>query len=640
MLIGLPLLGYLLLICLARHRGADWRQSFVTAALIWGVVTIFLTETLSLVHGLQASWIALIWAFIDITLFILVFRHLRLRRAWRGDRKVRGFDAVWVGGIAIILFLTALIALVAPPNQIDVMSYHLPRIIFWLQNRSVAFYPTDDERQLNQPPGTEYGVLQVHALSGGDRFDGMIQWAAFALSLIVVTLIAKKLGAERRGQILAAVFCATIPQGLLQATGGKNDYVVAFLLAALIYYLLAFRDSPTFANMLGIGAALGLALITKGTAYFYAPPLLLAIAFIWPRQVWRRALRLAPLSVVLVLALNIAHWTRNYRLQGTPFSSNAIGGVKFANDLITPKVVFSNIVRNLALYFETPSERINRAMAWRFARLLSGLGIDASDPRTTWASRPFQLPHRPFFEGDGANPWHFLLILSVLATLIILRVQDRLLWAYLLGIIGAFVIFCGVLRWQPWHTRLHLPLFVLAAAAFGLVADRYWSRRTGTILAGILLALALPWVIYQQERPLLPGASLSILARSRTDLYFMFYPKFIPGYKAAVAAVESANCPEIKPGATPEINIDTVVGSLEYPLLVMLGVGEGKMRVRHANVRHSSRIYDAPEEGASSCVVICLECDEARSQPYLARGGQALNFDGLTVFVFKSAISP
>jgi hypothetical protein len=66
--------------------------------------------------------------------------------------------------------------------------------------------------------------------------------------------------------------------------------------------------------------------------------------------------------------------------------------------------------------------------------------------------------------------------------------------------------------------------------------------------------------------------------------------------------MSSVNCPEIK--------IGTAVGCFGHPPLVMPGGGEGKMRVRHANVRHS------------------------------ARGGEALNFDGLTVYVFKSAISP
>jgi hypothetical protein len=41
------------------------------------------------------------------------------------------------------------------------------------------------------------------------------------------------MGAGYHGQVLAAVICATIPQGLLQASGAKNDYVLAFWLLTL-----------------------------------------------------------------------------------------------------------------------------------------------------------------------------------------------------------------------------------------------------------------------------------------------------------------------------------------------------------------------------------------------------------------------
>jgi hypothetical protein len=37
---------------------------------------------------------------------------------------------------------TGLLAAVAWPSQWDSMVYHLPRIDHWIQNRSVAFYPT------------------------------------------------------------------------------------------------------------------------------------------------------------------------------------------------------------------------------------------------------------------------------------------------------------------------------------------------------------------------------------------------------------------------------------------------------------------------------------------------------------------
>lgn len=388
MFVTLPFLGSLLLLCLARRRGACWRESAIQAGLAWGIITIFLTEVLSLVGRLEVTGLALAWVAVDVSLLVIVWKRSSGGPIWESPFAGLG-RAEWVmlAGIALILFFTALIALLAPPNHIDTLSYHLPRIVYWLQQGGVGFYPTDDGRQLHQPPGAEYGVLQLHALAGSDRFDSMIQWSAFPLSIVAVSLIARRLGAERRGQIIAAVICATIPQGILQTTGGKNDYVLAFLLAAVVYYLLAFREEPDAEHMLGLGAALGLSLLTKGTAYFYIPPLVAALVLTWPRRAWARVWRLAPLGIILIFALNIAHWTRNYRLIGNPVGPSVEGGLKFSNDVFTPAAVFSNLVRNAALHLWTPSERITHALEWRIAKLVQVGGLSESDPRITWGGR-------------------------------------------------------------------------------------------------------------------------------------------------------------------------------------------------------------------------------------------------------------
>ena len=61
---------------------------------------------------------------------------------------------------------------------------------------------------------------------------------------------------------------------------------------------------------------------------------------------------------------------------------------------------------------------------------------------------------------------------------------DRRLRAFAGCLLVAFLFFCVVLRWQPWHSRLHLPLFILGAPMVGVVFERL---RPALLAIGLLL---------------------------------------------------------------------------------------------------------------------------------------------------------
>jgi hypothetical protein len=62
-----------------------------------------------------------------------------------------------------------------------------------------------------------------------------------------------------------------LPNGILQASGAKNDYVLALWLVAAVYFAMR-RD------LLFLGLAVGLACATKSTAYLFLPPVLLGVS--------------------------------------------------------------------------------------------------------------------------------------------------------------------------------------------------------------------------------------------------------------------------------------------------------------------------------------------------------------------------
>jgi len=52
------------------------------------------------------------------------------------------------------------------PYNWDSLTYHLPRIMHWVQNKSVAHYATNIDRQIASPPLAEFINLHIYLLMG------------------------------------------------------------------------------------------------------------------------------------------------------------------------------------------------------------------------------------------------------------------------------------------------------------------------------------------------------------------------------------------------------------------------------------------------------------------------------------------
>src|SRR5579872_437672 len=266
----------------AKSRASRVIGSYLTFAVVLATIAVMLTEALGALHQLKPGVVQIAW------LLILLGAAVT---AWRQRAKFRielpnGLDAILALVIACIFGVIAWTAVLSPPNSADAMAYHLPRIIYWIQQRSVDFFPTPYLNQIMLQPFAEYLMLNTMLISGGDHFVNLVQWFGCVTSVIAVAGIAGEFGASSRGRILAALFCVTLPNGILQASGAKNDYVLAAWLAAAAYFLLRTpKDGRPAAALAGL--ALGLAAGTKATAYLYAPGLLLVVML--PAWKWWRS---------------------------------------------------------------------------------------------------------------------------------------------------------------------------------------------------------------------------------------------------------------------------------------------------------------------------------------------------------------
>jgi hypothetical protein len=620
MLIFLPFIALIFLLFIIQTNNQNWRDSILSALIGWGVILTIITELLSLSSRFTIAWVALLWLLVDIGLVTVYVQRYRKRailiiksisQGLYDSRQLPLFSIISLSGVALIVALVGLVAIAAAPNHSDSMEYHMSRVMHWIQNASVAHYPTHSVFHLHQNPWSEFAIAHWQILSGGDRFANLVQWGSMVGSIVGVTLIAQQLGATRRGQILAAVVCATIPMGILQGSSTNNDYVVALWLVCFAYFaLLTMQAGASLANISRLGVSLGLAILTKGTAYFFAFPFCIWLA-LWGIvtlrwKIWKPLL----MALTIALAINLGHYIRNVDLFGSPLGPSS----GETNEVFTLPVFISTVTKNLALHtdiirllglesiFPPLTGIVNKAI-----RLLhDGLGIDINDPRimSPRVSR-FYVPGLSLYEDTAGNPLHLLIILLSIALLAINKNlwKQRYLLGYCVAIIAGFSLFCFFLTWSPWRCRLHLPLFVLFAAFVGSVLSQSLNFRLTNILAVLLLFVSHPWVLHNSTRPLIGESNIFVLPR--TEQYFATQPKLMQPYIQAVEAISSQKC--------SDIGLVLKHISFEYPLWMLFEEHGAPVTIRHLDVDNESaaKANQPPFRSFTPCATIRID----RTQP-------------------------
>jgi hypothetical protein len=282
----------------------DWRISWLLTCATWGAVLVAVVELASLGYLVTRPVLIAAWLIIGIIFSAVTVLSWRQRTHWPitelpvhlklGFLRHIHFSApsnlplsqhllIYSGAFVVLILL--LIAFSSAPNNWDSLTYHLPRIMHWLQNGSVAHYPTAITRQISLNPWSEFAMMVLYALSDSDAYVAGVQWFSMLGSLIGASFLAAYLSEQQLAPMLAALLALSIPMGVMQTTSTQNDYVVAFWLVGLFCFGLLLLQEPTNKlYRLGTALTLGLAILTKGTAYLFALPfILLLLGFLLKR---------------------------------------------------------------------------------------------------------------------------------------------------------------------------------------------------------------------------------------------------------------------------------------------------------------------------------------------------------------------
>jgi hypothetical protein len=170
--------------------------------------------------------------------------------------------------------------------------------------------------------------------------------------------------------------------------------------------------------------------------------------------------------------------------------------------------------------------------------------------------------------------------------------EHRPLLAYAGLIAVSFVLFCALLRWQEWHSRMHLPYLVLLMP---FVAVAFATRLPASVQAAatvLAMATGLYGFSKNESRPLM-DADFFRIPREAQYLY-IHGPHFYESYRRACQDIAASGC--------TRVGLKLEYGTMEYALWVMLRNRGFQGRLDHVYVEDASA--KIPNAAPPPCVVL------------------------------------
>jgi len=558
MTILIPFISFFLFWSCFYQKTRHGCRAFLFAAALWGSIVWFLTETLSWAHGLSFVPLLIGWSMAMLGAGCWAFS---CKGPFGHGSFIHQFKALTFTEktilflIVTIAVLKGISAIYSAPNTSDAMTYHLNRVEHWIQNGTVADYPSHVTRQLYSPPWAEYAILQLRVLSGGDHFSNAVQWFSAIGAWVSVAGLSQMLGASRRGQLLSVLLAASLPMGLVQATSTQTDYVMTFWLAGFVYLLWMMYQKPGRGIAVAAGTYLGLAFLTKGNAYVFAP--VWVAVYIMALILARHLHKLKFLALIVVIAgiINFPYALRNTFAFGSPYWTHT----SLTNDSFSVPALMSNMAYNLALHTHFQGQSTG--------------------------------------EDDTGNGLYLILLAAVLAGLVFYRpLRHKVHLIYGLCVIAMFVVFSAVVHCDQFNSRFHLAIFVISTALVGTVLVEWLPYRWVWAAAAVLIYVSSwAWLFKCNEHPLI--GDRSIFVTTRPQQYFSTRPMLIYPYVQTVKIVASSSCRDI----------GLISGESEwgYTWWVFFRQNFGdKFRLEDVDVKNKSAFLPYPRGSFDPCLLI------------------------------------
>lgn len=548
------------------QRAEVWFRTIV----LFEAIVLILTNLLSILHIMTravdfVAWlvITIIFAFLygknkyDRTLEKLsVVKKLQNEANHNAAKSKSGKVLIWImlailGVLALVLLFGAIFTV---PYNYDSMTYHLARIGYWIDHKSVAHYITNIDRQVYSPVLAEYNLLHMMLLSGNDTFLNFFQYFCMFAAAYFIYKCAQKLGVNQLFALFGAFIFMLMPLTISQSITTQNDLFAALVFILFIYKLLdvicfdkIILNAEQILDIVMLGVLVGYAYLAKtsvcASMLMFMPWLL--IARLRKKDDFKKLIGSVGIALAGIVVTISETLIRTFLSSGSLMTSTASGNIMVATKNV--KYIIVNILKNFSMLITQNYYRPLNGFIYRIA-IGAGEKLQVEVNHEAIAFHGFDFLHHMNMGDDmyshDKTPSAFVAYLAVIAGviligMIVVAVFKRLAHRKIQEIssrgnqinqeisdikitentadvgnkeyketvenhefvsigfsISAWLslgFIMALLRWQPWGTRLMYPaLAVTVIMSVNMLYRlmRHWKKPITVAVLGILIVLA------------------------------------------------------------------------------------------------------------------------------------------------------
>lgn len=488
------------------------RKAFLKATLVLSGLFYISTELLSALNYLDSTSARIFWCVSSVIALLLSLKKTPKFPSIIFE-KIRTFfqqkEYILYTIIALcipLLFLTLYI----PSTNNDSLNYHVSRVIYWIYNKNVDYFPTLNGRQLYYSPYAEYVILQFQLLTKSIFYSNLLQFISMIGSLISISLISEKLFNNKAARNLSVLLAFTLPIGLFESTTTQNDYVSAFYTILSLYFLIEIYQKLSWGNIFFFSIAFGLSGLTKYSGWVFATPFFLFYGVLILKKYQFQVLKFIPLALLVFVIILAPFTLRNLKTFDHPLGPKE--GEELYYDVMSKNFgvvqTISTTIKNIGTAAATPIPIINKII--KKSTILSNrvLGKDVNSKEDNFLNLPYSNSFS-FHEDRASNFIHFwLFLLSIIPVFFIKERKKSLVY---LGLIwSSFILFSILFKWQPWHSRMELVWFIIMMPFLGYVFSEFLKNNfLRYTLNGLLILYALAIILLNPSKQLIPLVNLS-----------------------------------------------------------------------------------------------------------------------------------